>query len=279
MSFDFMAFLVLATLITGSVWLADVLVSARRQPEANTASATPRRMPSRRGSRSAEYARALFPVLLLVLGVRAFVVEPFTIPSNSMLPTLYTGDFILVNKFAYGLRLPIADTTLIPLGVPRRGDVAVFAFPQDPSIDYIKRIVALPDDLVDYRDKTLYINGTPQPQRPVARFVGMGAAGEMSGAELVSENLDERSHQILVRTQAPNLKPGCNILAAGPIRVPETHYFVLGDNRDGSNDSRCFGFVPDSHLRGKAFFVWMHWDATRPTELPIAFERIGQVVR
>lgn len=263
----------LATVLCALVLLAEWLwwAPARRRRAAPLPAPAPPRL--------VEHARALFPVLVLVLVVRAFLVEPFVIPSNSMLPTLRSGDFILVNKFAYGLRAPVFDTLLVPLGAPARGDVVVFSFPQDPSVDYIKRIVALPGDIIDYRDKVLYINDRPQPQGPPVAFEASGSAAEMAGSEQREEHLDGGAHALLLRPASPNLEPGCTVLAQGPLRVPPEHYFVLGDNRDASNDSRCFGLVPARNLRGRAFLVWMHFDRAHPGALPIDFARLGQRIR
>jgi signal peptidase I len=225
-----------------------------------------------------EYARSFFPVIFAVLLLRSFVVEPFRIPSNSMMPTLLTGDFILVNKFAYGLRLPVSNTKIVNLGEPRHGDVVVFKYPQDGKTDYIKRIIGLPGDEIWYQNKTVYLNGQPQGQLPIGRYVGVASGAVMTGAREAVETLDGVEHHTLIRQGAPDLPPGCRALAAGPIRVPPNQYFVMGDNRDNSNDSRCWGFVPEENLVGKAFAIWMHWDSERDG-IPIAWDRLGNVIR
>jgi signal peptidase I len=218
-------------------------------------------------------------VILIVLLLRSFVVEPFRIPSNSMMPTLLTGDFILVNKFAYGLRLPVVNLKFIPLGEPQRGDVVVFKYPIDGKTDYIKRVIGVPGDEVFYRDKTIYLNGQPQGQMAIGRYTGVASGAVMTGAREAVENLSGVEHHTLVRQGMPDLPPGCRELAAGPIKVPPGHYFVMGDNRDNSNDSRCWGFVPEDNLVGKAFAIWMHWDGEREAFPPVAWGRLGQLIR
>lgn len=290
MSFDFPAFLVLASAVTGGIWLLDALMLAPRRRrlaegpgeagEAATSEAQSGEDASRvpaaavREPVLVEYARAFFPVIFAVLILRSFVVEPFRIPSNSMMPTLLTGDFILVNKFAYGLRLPVLNTKILDLGEPQRGDVVVFRYPHEPSVDYIKRVVGLPGDVIGYRDKTILLNGEPVAQLPVGTYTGVGSGREMTGARESLEDLDGVEHSILTRDAAPNLPLGCGRLAQGAVTVPPGHYFVMGDNRDNSNDSRCWGFVPEQNLVGKAFVIWMHWDGERKG-LPIDFGRLG----
>jgi len=284
MNFDFPAFLVLASAVTGGIWLVDAALFAPRrrrlaQAQAEAAggvAAGPRVI---REPILVEYARSFFPVILIVLLLRSFVVEPFRIPSNSMMPTLLTGDFILVNKFAYGLRLPVLNTKFLPVGEPRHGDVVVFKYPQDGKTDYIKRIVGVPGDEVFYRDKTIYLNGVPQGQVPIGRYTGVASGAGMTGAREAVETLDGVAHHTLVRQGLPDLPPGCRVLAAGPVKVPPGHFFVMGDNRDNSNDSRCWGFVPEANLVGKAFAIWMHWDGERDGFPPIAWGRLGSVIR
>ncbi len=281
MNFDFPAFLVLASALTGGIWLADALLFAprRRRLAAEAAGADPAAPPPvLREPVVVEYARSFFPVIFIVLLLRSFVVEPFRIPSNSMMPTLLTGDFILVNKYAYGLRLPVLNTKFIPIGEPRRGDVVVFKFPVDGKTDYIKRVVGVPGDEVYYRDKTIFVNGQPQGQVPIGRYNGEASGAVMTGAREAVETLDGVEHKTLIRQGLPDLPPGCRILADGPVKVPPGHYFVMGDNRDNSNDSRCWGFVPEDNLVGKAFAIWMHWDGERDTVPPIAWGRLGTVI-
>ena len=284
MSLDFPAFLVLATAVTGGIWLADAMIFAPRrrrlaQESVAAGGGTVGGTATYREPVLVEYARSFFPVILIVLLLRSFVVEPFRIPSNSMMPTLLTGDFILVNKFAYGLRLPVVNIKLIPVGEPQHGDVVVFKYPIDGKTDYIKRVIGVPGDEVFYRDKTIYLNGQPQGQMAIGRYAGVASGAVMTGAREAVENLVGVEHHTLIRQGMPDLPPGCRELAAGPIKVPPGHYFVMGDNRDNSNDSRCWGFVPEENLVGKAFAIWMHWDGEREGFPPIAWGRLGQLIR
>lgn len=257
MHFDFAAFLVLATALTGIVWLIDRLAFAK----------------SRGGGKEpmiVEYARSFFPVLLIVLVVRSFIAEPFRIPSNSMMPTLLTGDFILVSKFGYGIRLPVTETKIVPLGEPKRGDVAVFRYPEDPRQDYIKRVIGVPGDVVEYRNKVLTVNGERIAAISQGSYVGVGSGREMTGAELLDEALAGIEHKILVDPRVPRRADG-----EGTWTVPEGHYFVMGDNRDHSLDSRFWGFVPEQNLVGRAFFIWMNWDGKNGG---VDFSRVGTVI-
>ena len=240
---NFELLLVLAVFATGIIWLIDRMLFAPGRRDAEKG--------QRREPVLVEYARAFFPVLLVVLLLRSFVVEPFRIPSGSMMPSLLVGDFILVNKFDYGLRLPVAHTKIVPISEPERGDVVVFRYPKNPEVDYIKRVVGLPGDRIRYEDKQLYINGRKIPQEKLGVYEGDGDSRRMLGASRRLEKLDDVEHEILVRPV-----PGVE----GTYEVPEDHYFVMGDNRDNSNDSRYWGFVPEENLVGKAFMIWMHWD-------------------
>ena len=214
-----------------------------------------------------EYAKSFFPVILAVLLLRSFLVEPFRIPSGSMMPTLLVGDFILVNKYAYGIRLPVVNKKIMEVGEPTRGDVVVFRFPKDPGIDYIKRVIGVPGDHVVYRDKTLYINQKKVPQLQEGSYIGTGSGLSMSGADLRSEELGDADHDILVVPRVRGI--------SADVVVPEGHYFVMGDNRDNSNDSRYWGFVPDDNLVGKAFMIWMNWDSAAGG---VGWDRIGNSI-
>ncbi len=282
MNFDFPAFLVLASALTGGIWLVDALVFAprrRRLAEPTVAGGVLGEgdRPAYKEPVLVEYARSFFPVIFAVLVLRSFLVEPFRIPSNSMMPTLLTGDFILVNKYAYGLRFPVLNSKFLAIGEPQHGDVVVFRFPRDPRTDYIKRVVGLPGDEIHYRGKRLYVNGEPMAQLSIGSYSGVGSGREMTGAREALESLQGVEHRILMRPRAPNLPLGCQVLAYGPIKVPPGHYFVMGDNRDNSNDSRCWGFVPEENLVGKAFAIWMHWDGQR-NGFPVAWSRLGDVI-
>lgn len=267
MNFDFPLILVLATFITGALWGLDALLLAPRRRERAAALPEPEREQVLKEPVLVEYARAFFPVILIVLLLRSFLAEPFRIPSGSMMPTLLVGDFILVNKFAYGIRLPVLNTKIIEVGEPQRGDVVVFRYPEDPSIDYIKRVVGIPGDHVAYRDKILYINGKPMPQEVIGTYVGSGAGMASTGASHRIEDLMGVRHEILVRPGVPGVE--------GETVVPPGHYFMMGDNRDNSRDSRYFGPVPEQNLVGKAFMIWMNWDATAKR---ITWSRIGETI-
>ena len=206
-----------------------------------------------------EYGKSFFPVLAVVLILRSFLVEPFQIPSGSMLPTLEVGDFILVNKYAYGLRLPVAGTKVVEIGDPERGDVMVFRYPEDGSTNYIKRVIGLPGDHIRYRNKQLFINNEPVARDFVARLPPM---------ERWREQLGPVEHDVYL-TMGRVSGTG-----EGEWVVPEGHYFVMGDNRDNSNDSRYWGTVPDELVVGKAFAIWMHWKSL--TSLP-SFDRVGGI--
>lgn len=196
-----------------------------------------------------DYSRSFFPVLFLVLMLRSFLFEPFQIPSGSMLPTLKIGDFILVNKFDYGLRLPVLGNTVFEVGEPKRGDVMVFKYPEDSRINFIKRVVGIPGDTVEYLNKVVYVNGEAQTLTPV---VPDNSLVIPPLTEEAFEELGDREHRIWRRmTQGRDF---------GPIQIPAGQYFVMGDNRDNSNDSRVWGFVDDSLVVGRAFAVWMHWE-------------------
>lgn len=272
MSFDLEFVLVVAVFVTGLVWLADARwMGPRRRKKAYDAG---QRGEMADGSEPwyVEYSRAFFPVLLIVLILRSFVAEPFRIPSGSMMPTLLVGDFILVNKYDFGLRLPLIHTKVVPVGEPRRGDVVVFRYPEDPSVDYIKRIIGLPGDKITYDGNKLYINGKLVKTVPDGIYKGEGPNHLMGGAEKEIEYLPRRNgtvvkHVILIIPGRP--------VPNGTVTVPKGHYFVMGDNRDDSNDSRYWGFVPEGNLVGKAFLIWMNWDMQ---DNRVDFHRIGDMI-
>ncbi|MBA2778558.1 signal peptidase I [Billgrantia kenyensis] len=258
---DFSLLLVVAVAITGLIWLLDLVWwrPARRQKLVAIESGTTEGVDEATRERAmkepwpVDYARSFFPVLLVVLVLRSFLVEPFQIPSGSMRPTLEVGDFILVNKYAYGLRLPVTHTRFVELGEPERGDVMVFRFPSEPSVNFIKRVVGLPGDTVRYEDKQLYVNGEPVPKRLLDE-----APATAPGEWLLEEQLGEVSHRIYNNPRDPGPQ-------VREIVVPDGHFFTMGDNRDHSNDSRYWGFVPEENIVGRAFAVWMHWDGGLPS--------------
>lgn len=283
MHINFPLVLVLAVAISGFLALIDFLFLAPRRRravaryEAEVDVAAPQTIERLdKEPLLVEYGKSFFPVLAVVLILRSFLVEPFQIPSGSMKPTLAVGDFILVNKFAYGIRLPVADVKVIPIGDPQRGDVMVFRYPNDPATNYIKRVVGLPGDHIRYADKQLYVNGKKVEHELVEiTHDDEVPAGHplqaFANAAIYREQLGEVSHLIRQKelSQTPPEKEWV---------VPEGHYFMMGDNRDNSNDSRywhaddmpkeLWGMVPDNYIVGKAFAVWMHWPEPKLSNLP-----------
>jgi len=262
MNFDFQGFMLLLLVVSGVLWALDHWKWAPKRCEAEKTARAAMKPPIDEKKLAeifkeptyVEYAKSFFPIILIVFVLRSFLVEPFRIPSGSMMPTLLVGDFILVNKFTYGVRLPVAGAKILDLGEPERGDVVVFRYPKDPSLDYIKRVVGLPGDRVGYFNKTIYINGKPVAQEERGRYVGIGSGFESTGSSQRDEKLGEVEHQILVDTDQRARE--------GEFVVPQGEYFVMGDNRDRSNDSRFWGTVPEDHLVGKAFMIWMNWDSS-----------------
>ena len=250
---NFALFLLILLLVTGLVWLLDI--AFLRKGRAKDA----------KQPWWVEYSVSFFPVILIVFLLRSFLVEPFKIPSSSMVPTLLVGDFILVNKFTYGIRLPVANKKLIELGSPARGHVMVFRYPEEPSLDYIKRVVGLPGDRIEYRNKRLSVNGKAVALRQVDDYL---SKERMQFSRRFVETLDGIDHEILLEEDAPaGLMPSrafpyhgnCNYNTSGlACTVPPGHYFVMGDNRDNSSDSRVWGFVPDENIVGRAFFIWLN---------------------
>ena len=276
MDFDFAAILVTLSAVTGIIWAVDALFFAKSR--AQRAAETPTLVNAVKEPIIVEYARSFFPVIFIVLIVRSFLAEPFRIPSSSMMPTLVDGDFILVSKFAYGLRLPVLDYKFLDIGEPQRGDPVVFRYPGNPRLgdrdphigqDYIKRVIGLPGDEVIYRNKQIFINGQLVEQTPVGRYVGEGSSADATGSQHLSEQLPGRTHDVLINPLA--------ISGRGDGRwvVPEGHYFVMGDNRDNSEDSRFWGFVPEKNLVGKAFLIWMNFDSKAGG---VNFSRLGTVI-
>ena len=250
MNIDFALVLVVLTSFTGFVWLVDTLLFKQKRMDR----AVQKSIAQPREPVIVEYSRSLFPVLLIVLLFRSFLFEPFKIPSGSMIPTLLVGDFIVVNKFSYGVRLPVLNTKILEVASPERGAVVVFRYPSDPSINFIKRAVGLPGDTIVYRDKQLYVNGELIDDKPTGRFESNDVKCSTPAADalLFDELLGAESHQILMHDRSG----GRN----GQWVVPEGHYFMMGDNRDRSNDSRMWGFVPEENLLGRAIGIWLNFD-------------------
>lgn len=289
---NFALLLFLATVVTGIYWLAErfyFLPRRRRGAEQLGVVAAQRRIELQRqgidridGSDTADVANArsrmlaqpwwldwtagLFPVILIVFVLRSFLFEPFKIPSGSMIPTLRIGDLILVNKFIYGIRLPVINTKITDGSPPARGDVMVFRYPPQPSLDYIKRVVGLPGDRISYLNKQLSINGVPVPTNALPDFFEEDV---MRYFKQYQETLGTHTHGILIDEDRPAYIPGASNFAGREgcqysvegitCTVPAGTYFMMGDNRDNSLDSRYWGFVPDANIVGKAFFVWMNF--------------------
>lgn len=285
---NFALLLFLATAVTGCYWLAErfyFLPQRRRAAQAVADAAAQRRAElDRMGIAKVDldvqeaqgrllmqpwwldWTAGLFPVIAVVFVLRSFLFEPFKIPSGSMIPTLWVGDLILVNKFTYGVRLPVLQTKITDGTPPARGDVMVFRYPPQPNLDYIKRVVGLPGDEVAYLNKRLSINGTPVPTAAVPDFFDEST---LRYAKQFEEQLGDRPHRLLNSPEAPAFIQGasdfpfrenCLYSVEGVVcKVPKGHYFLMGDNRDNSLDSRYWGFVPEANIVGKAFFVWMNF--------------------
>jgi len=245
----FVKLLMAATIITGVIYFLDILILKRIRPK------------KQKPSLIVEYGKSFFPVLFAVFVIRSFIIEPFKIPSGSMMPTLIAGDFIVVNKFNYGIRLPVWNKTLITVGKPNRGDVFVFHYPKDPSIDYIKRAIGLPGDEIRYENKELFINGELINKIFHEEYSYSFNDNDMMYAKEFIETLGKSKHSLLVH-DIPSEDYKFN--------VPEGHYFAMGDNRDNSSDSRVWGFVPDELLVGRAFFIWLNFSQ---------FNRIGTWIK
>lgn len=283
MTLNFPLLLVIAVAVCGVLALVDLVLFAPRRRaaisayEGTVSEADPEVLEKlNKEPVLVEYGKSFFPVLFIVLVLRSFLVEPFQIPSGSMKPTLEVGDFILVNKFAYGIRLPVLDTKVIPVGDPQRGDVMVFRYPSDPNINYIKRVVGVPGDSIRYTsDKRLYIN-----DQLVAETLVGEEPGTLGSVTLYKEKLGAAEHLIRKEMTRYRIEPGKQW------KVPADHYFMMGDNRDNSNDSRYWndpkipkdllGMVPDRNIVGKAFAVWMSWPDPKMRNLP-NFSRVGVI--
>lgn len=264
MNFNFELILFYATLITGIITLFDILFLApkRKLAEKNV-------LEEVKPPVIIDYARSFFPVLLIVFLLRSFLYEPFRIPTGSLEPTLLTGDFILVNKFDYGVRLPVVHNKLVGEGKPHRGDIIVFRWPPMPSIDFIKRVIGVPGDRISYINKELYVNDQKIPQEFLQKSLARDESGAEWQAEEKQENLLGVKHHIYVDSSKSSHD-------FRDIVVPADMYFVMGDNRDDSADSRYWGFVPDKNIVGKAVLVWMSWDSINKN---VRLNRIGKLIQ
>jgi signal peptidase I len=259
---NFALIMLIALVVTGGIWLLDHFVLRRN------------RSPDAKEPLLVEYSKSFFPVILLVFLLRSFLVEPFRIPSGSMIPTLQVGDFILVNKYTWGIRLPVINRKILDVSQPQRGDVVVFRYPVDPSLDYIKRIVGVPGDRVVYHNKQLTINGQPAKLTYVAPYDYTKEGLNHVSAKLYTEQLGKHLHQTLIQPDEPPVRlegvrafqhrEDCDYNDSGfSCVVPKGYYFAMGDNRDDSTDSRYWGFVPDENIVGKAFLIWMNFDSLK----------------
>ena len=259
MDFNFPLLLVLSVFITGIIALIDrlFLLPRRKAAVARLAGTEDGAAVAKAAKEPAivETSRSIFPVLLFVLVIRSFLFEPFQIPSGSMIPTLEIGDFILVNKYDYGLRLPVTGTKILAVGEPERGDVMVFKQPGQEHINFIKRVIGLPGDVIRYTNKRLTVNGKTVPEEFVAQL-----SDGQSAYRLYNEGEGDKVYQVRKELYSRDYR------AEGEWVVPEGMYFVMGDNRDRSNDSRYWGFVPEENIVGKAVYIWMHWPGW--TQLP-----------
>ncbi len=259
---DFELILFVCTVVTGIVWLFDLLWWRRRNETAAQKEGD-EKLPWH-----IDYARSLFPIFLIVIVIRSFLYEPFRIPSGSLEPTLLVGDFIMVNKYHYGLRLPVWHKKILEVKEPHRGDIMVFRMPLDPKIDYIKRVIGIPGDSVSYINKVLYVNGEKAPQQFVDLAEDSDHKGQSWQVKQLKEDFLGVTHGIYQRP----IVPPDNFYNR---EVPEGKYFVMGDNRDDSYDSRYWGFVPEENIIGKASFIWMSWDNLKHW---IRFDRLGEKI-
>jgi signal peptidase I len=256
MNINFELILFYAVIVSGIIALFDLIFLAKKRKQAHAlqhAGVVP--PPEMKLPLLIEYAWSFFPILLLVFLLRSFLFEPFRIPSGSLEPTLQIGDFVLVNKYDYGVRLPVIHHKISQYGEPKRGDIFVFRYPPDPSVNFIKRVIGLPGDHIKYIDKVLYINGEKIPQTFIEKTTRINEDGREKAVSVKEEDLLGVKHKIY-----QNIDESSDDF--NDIVVPPNMYFAMGDNRDDSADSRYWGFVPENNIVGKAVLVWMSWDST-----------------
>ena len=266
---NFELILCLLTLVSGIFW---VLIAVIKRVTQGSRFFQPKLWP-RYIREPFEFLASLFPVFLMVFLFRSFLYEPFVIPSGSLEPTLEIGDFVLVNKFDYGLRKPISHEVMLPISDPKRGEIMVFLNPRNPRIYFIKRVIGLPGDRISYVNKILYINGKEMPQIVLGSRDRTAQNRRYGFIEERQENLDGVVHNILVR-------PNASEQDYYDIQIPPKHYFVMGDNRDDSDDSRYWGTVPDHHIVGRARYIWFSWDTQTSNWLKkIRFNRMFKSIQ
>lgn len=263
MNINFPLILVLLAVVSGAIWLIDyIFFSVNRKLE------------KRKEPWWVDYARSFFPIFVIVIIIRSFIFQLYRVPTGSLVPTILPGDMVLVEQFAYGLRLPVTGTKILDTGMPKRGDIAVFKFPPQPSVNYIKRIVGLPGDHIMYKNRVLYINGKKANQKIVGNMnYDLGTKSypdQKFSAEIRSENLDGVKHNIII-----NKEQSEDTVSDYKFTVPNGYYFAMGDNRDDSSDSRFWGFVPEKDLVGKAYRIIFSWDSNNDR---VRWSRIGSKV-
>ena len=254
-SFDFPLILTLLVLISGVIALLDILFFAKKRKAQG----------KEKPGKLVEYSRSFFPVLLLVLVIRSFLIQPYRVPTGSLEPTIMPGDFIAVNQFAYGLRLPVLHSKIMPIGEPKRGDIALFRWPKNPHIIFVKRVIGLPGDHIIYKNKVLTINGKVMQQKFIGRSLDVEPGQPPIPVIIKQENLDGIIHKIYQSEQGGDTN-------SYDITVPKNCYFMMGDNRDDSDDSRSWGCVPEANFVGKAFIIWLSWDSENSS---FRWNRIG----
>lgn len=257
MIIDFSFYLTLAVVVTGVIALFDTLFLEKKRRQTGT------KQPA-----LVEYARSFFPVLLAVLIIRSFIAQPYRVPSSSLAPTILPGDFIAVKQYEYGLRLPVLNTKIVNIHEPKHGQIFLFRNPLDPNITFVKRVVGVPGDHIEYKNKVLYINGVEAKQKLLEPTHYIDENGIYYTENRMEEDLDGVKHSIFVQPEGGETQDV-------DVVVPAGHYFAMGDNRDNSGDSRYFGFVPEENLIGQAFLIFMSWDSGASGLEKVRWQRIG----